>query len=379
MAKMVFVSTMNGNPWGGSEELWSQAALLLARQGAEVKASVKEWPQLPRQIRELEQEGCEIEYRQDEVPLRVQRNSAILNHLIKRENRFRDLFSFKPDLVVLSQGSHLDCLEWGEECLRRRLKYIIITQLASEHFQAGDLLRKRLARVYEKAIACFFVSQANLNLARLQLSASLKNARIVRNPFNVRYRPQLPWPRLKSGYKLACVARMEPSAKGQDLLFEVLAQEKWRNRPAQITLFGAGKDEQSLKGLKRALKLKNIRFGGFVSNIESIWRRHHALILPSRHEGLPLALVEAMLCGRPCIVTDAGGNKELVRDGKTGFLAESATTEHFDRAMERAWERRSSWREMGETAADFVRKRIPENPAEIFAGKLADLLRRKER
>ena len=56
-----------------------------------------------------------------------------------------------------------------------------------------------------------------------------------------------------------------------------------------------------------------------------IWAEHHALVLPSRFEGMPLVVVEAMLCGRPCIVTDVGGNAELIRDGINGFLAKAPT------------------------------------------------------
>ena len=45
---------------------------------------------------------------------------------------------------------------------------------------------------------------------------------------------------------------------------------------------------------------------------------------PSRWEGMPVALIEAQLCGLPAIATDVVGNRDVVIAGKTGFLCRSA-------------------------------------------------------
>jgi glycosyltransferase involved in cell wall biosynthesis len=85
-------------------------------------------------------------------------------------------------------------------------------------------------------------------------------------------------------------------------------------------------------------------------------------------------VVEAMLCGRPCIVTDVGGTPELVRDGVNGFLAKAATIELVDEAMNRAWESRDQLREMGCRAAKDVRQWVSPDPGEDFARELAALV-----
>jgi glycosyltransferase involved in cell wall biosynthesis len=77
-----------------------------------------------------------------------------------------------------------------------------------------------------------------------------------------------------------------------------------------------------------------------------------------------------MLCGRACIVTDVGGNRELVRDGVNGFLARAATADLLDDAMNRAWENRMALKEMGKTAAADVRKLVSADPVEEFIGEL---------
>jgi glycosyltransferase involved in cell wall biosynthesis len=104
--------------------------------------------------------------------------------------------------------------------------------------------------------------------------------------------------------------------------------------------------------------------------VEDVWREHHALALPSRSEGLPLALLEAMLCGRPAVVTDVGGNAEAITDGVSGFLADAPTVGAFDEALERAWERRADWSRMGRAAAAAARAIVPADAGRELAGEL---------
>jgi glycosyltransferase involved in cell wall biosynthesis len=116
-----------------------------------------------------------------------------------------------------------------------------------------------------------------------------------------------------------------------------------------------------------------VQFQGFASDLVEVWARHHALILPSRSEGLPLAVVEAMLCGRICIVTDVAGNSELLEDNFTGFVAKAPAPDLVDEALDRAWRRRHEWQEMGKAAAQSVRKRVPPDPVGAFASLISSL------
>lgn len=67
-------------------------------------------------------------------------------------------------------------------------------------------------------------------------------------------------------------------------------------------------------------------------------------------EGMPLVIVEAMLCGRPCVATNVGGITEWVEDGQSGFIANAVTIGAFDAAMEKAWAAREQWPAMGQYA-----------------------------
>src|SRR5690606_4851215 len=120
-------------------------------------------------------------------------------------------------------------------------------------------------------------------------------------------------------------------------------------------------------------RLDNVQVESFQSDMESLWLSFHALVLPSRSEGLPLTIIEAMAAGRPVITTNAGGNAEIVANGVTGFIGEA--NEHaFEEAMETAWENRSRWESMGLSASEFIQKNVPKVPEENFAILLNNLL-----
>jgi glycosyltransferase involved in cell wall biosynthesis len=88
---------------------------------------------------------------------------------------------------------------------------------------------------------------------------------------------------------------------------------------------------------------------------------------------MPLTVIEAMLCGRPVVTTNVGGNSEVIRDGVTGFLAEAAVAECFGRALERMWAQRDRLDEIGKLAAADIREFIPDDPVGIFAEKIQSL------
>jgi glycosyltransferase involved in cell wall biosynthesis len=121
-----------------------------------------------------------------------------------------------------------------------------------------------------------------------------------------------------------------------------------------------------------------VTFGGFSDDMAEVWSRHHGLVLPSRCEGLPLVVVEAMLSGRVPIVTDVGGNREAVDDEVTGFVAAAATEDALDDAMERAWQRRGEWRAIGAAASLKIRTLVPADPAAVMAAMLHRLVAQPE-
>lgn len=372
MRGYLFIAANEGNRWGGSEFLWSQAAEKLVGRGHRVVVSAKGWDPPVPEVERLRGAGCCVSYRK--TPSRLHRLRHKLFPLAEYHRDHLSTIARAVDLIVISQGANTDGLSWMEAAGRAGFKYAVISHLASELWWPDDAMAERAATAYDGASRSYFVSQATLNLSARQFATALPNAKIIRNPFGVRYDAQPAWPANHDvELALACVARLDVAHKGQDLLLRVLALDHWRSRKVRVSLIGTGPQERNLRRSVQELALTNVSMDGHLGDIEGVWARHDALVLPSRYEGMPVSIVEAMLCGRPCIVTDVGGNQELVRDGTNGFIAKAPTLELLDDAMNRAWEQRGHLREMGERAAADVRQWVPADPAEDFARDLEAL------
>lgn len=375
---VVFVS--GNRAWGGSEELWSATAAVLAADGHRVtvfksgvddsEPRIRRLRALPSRIRDLAR--FPFMPRRLFTLVRWLSSSAAYGHEAVRLLIGLAL-SRRPDLVVVSQGGNYDGYFLAEVCRRLRLPYAIVSHKATELNWPADWQLKTIAAVYRAARACFFVCEHTRRLTEEQLGFALPCVPVVRNPFLVPWEPRTDWPDERRALRLACVGRLHPKEKGQDLLLRVLARPRWRDRALSVTFYGDGLQRAGLERMSRNLGLTNVTFAGFVRDVSAIWSDHHGLILPSRCEGLPITLVEAMLCGRVPIVTDVGGNAEIVEDGATGYLAAAPTEDALDDAMERAWNDRLQWREIGAAAAARIRTLIPREPERCFAKRLAEL------
>lgn len=145
-------------------------------------------------------------------------------------------------------------------------------------------------------------------------------------------RPARPEP-----FRLLCVGDLVP-AHGQHGLLEALALLAGRGLRPQLTLVGDGPDRAALEARAAALKVKDmVRFAGEAAPdvVLSLYERADAFVLPSLAEGLPVALLEAMAAGLPCVAAGTGGVPELVRDGEHGLLVAVSDSAGLAEAIER--------------------------------------------
>ena len=369
--RIAFFSAMGGSPWGGSEELWSRAAIVLLERGHQVAFNCIAWPAVPAPLQQLIDRGAQAKFRSWQRMGRTLRQT--LQTLRLTRMRYAGwLQKCRPDIVVISFACHTDDPQIANTCRLLGIPYTILLQAAGSQNWVDARQADDFRSAYGSARRNFFVSPENRDLVESNLAMEIPRAEIVDNPFAVRPEAAPAWPATAPQFKLACVARVHYATKGQDLIIRVMKKPKWRTRPLHITLWGG--DNGSLHLLRRALNLyglnRQVSYGGVATNIEDLWAEHHGLLLPSRMEGNALALIEAMMCGRVPITTDVGRAGELIDDNENGFIAAAATEALLDEALERAWKHRDDWRAMGQRAANAIRSRHSLYPAEDFADRI---------
>ncbi len=361
-------------PWGGSEVLWSRLVEEFASRGHNVAFSIKKWNNDAPQIKKIKDVATRLE--RDYFGLSLWDK---VKYKLANKNNYKDVFQYKfgkdiedfcPDLVVVSQGGNNDGLAWIDFLSKRKIPYITISQAAAEILWPDSAKCNKMHKAFLDARLNLFVSRHNKHLTELEVGQVLENGKVIFNPFNVPFETNLEYPSRPDGcFTLANVARYEIQAKGHDVLLETLSDPKWKNRDLKVRLYGEGMHRSNIEKLIKIFDAKNVEMVGYEKTIE-IWKQNEALILPSRYEGLPLALVESMLCGRMGIVTNVSGNTEVLQDNVTGFVAAAPKPEYLDEALERAWNRRDEWAAIGERCKAHIKSIVPADPV----GEVANLI-----
>ena len=93
----------------------------------------------------------------------------------------------------------------------------------------------------------------------------------------------------------------------------------------RVLIVGDGPLRRQLEAESRALGVAEaVDFLGYQSDLSTVYAALDVFVLPSRYEGVPLALLEAMALGVPCVASRVAGIREVVEDGATGLLVDSA-------------------------------------------------------
>jgi len=373
MARILFLSSHHGI--GAAENLWLETAAHLARTGHDVRAAVCWLKWEPARVQELVSLG---------VPVVRIAQSWTFNRWLrpllrggKAEARMTAQLaggSWKPDHVLVSQGNDHSCLPWLKALQDMGISTSVVTHGIISSDWPKDGLADQLRPVFTRAARTFWVSARNQTDFEDQIGTVLPNARVVRNPVKVNRAAPFSWPAGDSPLRMACVARMQTRPKGHDLLLQAFADPVWNQRDLHLFFFGDGENRRGMERLAQKLGIAaRVHFKGHVNSVEDIWRDHHLIAQPSRNEGMPLSLVEALFCGRPALATDIAGHAELITEGENGFIAEAATARHIGEALERAWNQREQWQSMGRAAYDRIRRDVPESPAADFARQILEL------
>ncbi len=129
------------------------------------------------------------------------------------------------------------------------------------------------------------------------------------------------------------IARLDP-IKNQTMMIRSFADVIKEEPDCILLIVGDGEMMPHLKSLVKELGIKRyVKFTGYISNPANHLAIMDVFLLPSFSEGTSMTLLEAMSIGKTCIVTDAGGNPEIVAHGDTGIVTKNNSQPELTTAM----------------------------------------------
>ncbi len=345
---------MNGSYWGGSEELWFRMALWLAKQKQEVIVACYDWEGKKDKLDQLRAFGVTV-------------------HLLPRKKSLLSPFELKKvinnipwegyDLVFVNQGGYKEVVYPPFDQLYTRLKKYI---LAFHNYDEMEILSANRVNSLQQ-----WMSKASLNVG-----AAGKIFEVLENNFGISSEKKQVWPNpvtidlptsfisfpeLKNGcFHWSVLAELDLHRKAQDLLIETLSSEKWSQRNWILHLYGRGKDEQRIHEMIDHYHMgEKIKLEGFQKNVKQILQNTHVLIQCTRIDAMPLSVAEAMSMSRPCLVSNVGEMPAWIENGKNGWVCDELTNIEMDRVLEKCWNDRENWEEMGRNAFNTFRQKYP--------------------
>jgi L-malate glycosyltransferase len=377
----IAIVSMIRDPGGGSEELWYQMAKVALQQEHKVIHLRFENPQVHPKMEELIKNGLIAYTRPGYVPVQageLKKKAYITYNFIRKKLKdpFKSIFDQRPD-IVLYNGT---CYSIAREnpLLIKLSKYSNTKFFLIGHLN-HDLLREindaeaaMIRNAYMRCEQVFFVSERNAHTAQRHLCTDI-NYKIIRNPVNLTSTEIIEYPDITSTINFALVGNLVTNHKGQDLLLHALSDPVWKTRNWKLNIYGDGYDKKYLQTLVTYFGLdKKVVFHGKVDDIRGVWRENHLLLMPSIMEGMPLAVVEAMLCGRVCLATDVGGNIDWIDDGMNGFIVPAPTVALLKEGLERVWNQRAHWEQMGRSAHETAMQLYDKNAGETLLKAITD-------
>ncbi|WP_312899878.1 glycosyltransferase [Chryseobacterium taichungense] len=163
----------------------------------------------------------------------------------------------------------------------------------------------------------------------------------------------------KEKYKITNIASLVTDCKQQHLAIDAFASVSEKFPNWELHFWGEGNDFDFLNNKIKRLNLEHkIFLNGFTGDPISKLKDADIFIFPSKYEGFPLALTEAMAVGLPCLaLSSCSGVNELISNNKNGCLV---TEEELSQSLEKLMESPDLRATLGKYACSEMKKFNPE-------------------
>ncbi|HEX7586652.1 MAG TPA: glycosyltransferase [Patescibacteria group bacterium] len=181
------------------------------------------------------------------------------------------------------------------------------------------LLTPLIRHIWKKADAVISNSQGLKELA-LKTNAG-QEIGIIYNGIDIKqFRPAIRGE--TSNFKVICISRLT-RRKGINYLIEAMEKLVQKHPDLSLQIVGEGDAKAELEKQSQGANLgSKVEFKGRIphENLPEIYNSADVFVLPSLNEGMSNTMLEALASGLPIVATDTGGSKELISEGKNGFM-----------------------------------------------------------
>lgn len=151
-----------------------------------------------------------------------------------------------------------------------------------------------------------------------------------------------------SDFVILCTGELNQN-KNQKALIKAAAELKESIPGLKILLAGNGSLEQELRRQIRELGVEDsVRLLGYRTDLEKVTPAADLVVSCSYREGLPLNILEAMLCRKPVVASVNRGHRELVRTGYNGYLVPPDSPAKYAKAIKKIYSSRKLAEQLGE-------------------------------
>ncbi|PCI59658.1 MAG: glycosyltransferase [Gammaproteobacteria bacterium] len=132
---------------------------------------------------------------------------------------------------------------------------------------------------------------------------------------------------------LGTIARFDP-IKNHTMMLKAFSLVLKQQPNTTLIMVGDGEERENIENCIKKLNIQNkVILTGYQTNPENYLALMNAYLLSSFSEGTSMTLLEAMSLGKPCVVTDVGGNPEVIIDGRNGFVTPNDDIIEFSKSI----------------------------------------------
>jgi len=132
---------------------------------------------------------------------------------------------------------------------------------------------------------------------------------------------------------VVCISRLSYE-KGIDVLLQAWYLIQKQAPETRLIIVGTGPLQGQLEQMAQALAIvDSVEFAGLQQDIPAQLYRGSLAVSPSRWEGMPVAVLEAMACGLPCVATRVSGSEDIITHGVNGLLVEPEDYQSLAQAL----------------------------------------------